>query len=60
MRHHPDHVAVRAGIEECAQPFRRKRDGVRPRDADDVKTERARLRGEFALERFRRQKSRLA
>jgi hypothetical protein len=51
---------VGAGIEKRAQPFRRKRDGVGPRDADDVKTERAGLRGQRLLERGRRQKSRLA
>jgi len=51
---------VRAGIEKCAQPFRRKGDSVGPRDADDVKAEPVRLRGERALERRRRQKSRLA
>jgi hypothetical protein len=51
---------VRAGIEKCAQPFRRQRDGVGPRDADNVKTESARLRGEFALQCGSVQKSRLA
>jgi hypothetical protein len=60
MRRHPHHVAVRAGIEKRAQPFRGQRNGVGPRDAGDVKTERARLRGERVLERGRRQKSRLA
>jgi len=40
---------VRAGIEECAQPFGRERDRVRPRDADRVKTLRA---SESAERRF--------
>jgi hypothetical protein len=51
---------VRAGVEKRVQPIRRQRDGIGARDADDVKAECARLRGECALERGRRQKSRLA
>jgi hypothetical protein len=32
---------VRAGVEKCAQPFRRQRDGVRARHANGVKALRA-------------------
>jgi hypothetical protein len=51
---------VRAGVEKRVQPFRRQRDGIGARDADDVKAERVRLRGERGLERRGVQKSRLA
>jgi hypothetical protein len=49
-----------AGVQKRAQPLGGERDRVRARDADDVEAERARLRGERALERRRAQKSRLA
>jgi hypothetical protein len=52
-----------AGGEELAQAAGGVRDGIRPRDADRIKTVRAGGLGERALERgrpFRRQKSRLA
>ena len=60
IRGHPLHVAVRAAVEKLPQPLGRKRDGVRPRDAHDLKALRAGLSGERRLERRRGQKSRLA
>jgi hypothetical protein len=49
-----------AGGEERAQPLARARDRIGPRDPDSVETVGARGGGERALERGRRQKSRLA
>jgi hypothetical protein len=51
---------MRAGVEERAQPLRRERDGVRPRNADGVEALRASESFERCLERGRTQKSRLA
>jgi hypothetical protein len=47
-------------LEEFAQPFRGKRDGIRPRDPDDVEALRPRGIAERGVQRRRGQKSRLA
>jgi hypothetical protein len=49
-----------AGGEEGAQPLARTRDRIGPRDPDSVEPAGPRGGGERALERGRRQKSRLA
>jgi hypothetical protein len=51
---------MRTGGEECVEPLRGKRDGIRPRDACGIKALRTRGIEQRRLERSRRQKSRLA
>jgi hypothetical protein len=49
---------MRAASKKIPKPRRRARNGVRTRDADDVKTQRAGSLGEPGLERSAGQKSR--
>jgi hypothetical protein len=51
---------MEAGIEELAQALRCVRDRIGPGDAECVEAESARLFGQRAFGRSRRQKSRLA